>query len=296
MKARIFVVEDNDNLREAVVSYLELENYEVEDFCDLESARRRLWAASPDLLILDVMLPDGNGFHFAREVRRRKMEAPIIFLTAKGEESDRITGFEVGGDDYLVKPFSMKELVLRVTAVLKRLRPASGPEAGKGDGSVPEAGEAAPAGTENKALEQFILQHVATGRTTVPAAIIEIDTESHRLRHGPWNEGKTATQSLQETQLTPAEWEVCLHLSRHPGQVFSREQLLNACFGYLADGYERTIDTHIKNIRQKLGNRGWIETVRGYGYRFAGTPLPASAGSANAEEDSRRENKGSEDV
>lgn len=116
---RVFIVEDNELIRDAVKEYFEVSGYEVAAFENLEHARDAFKHQSPDIVILDVMLPDGNGFQFAKEIRREK-KVPILFLTAKEQESDRIMGFEVGGDDYVVKPFSNKELLLRVKALLRR--------------------------------------------------------------------------------------------------------------------------------------------------------------------------------
>ena len=122
--ARIFLVEDNETLREAVVSYLRLADHEVVEFGAIARVREAVDTRPPDLLILDVMLPDGDGFLLARQIRRTHA-FPLIFLTAKTAESDRITGFELGADDYVVKPFSPKELALRVEALLRRSRAAS---------------------------------------------------------------------------------------------------------------------------------------------------------------------------
>ncbi|MFW6274627.1 MAG: response regulator transcription factor, partial [Spirochaetota bacterium] len=116
---RVFIVEDNELIRDAVKEYFEVSGYEVAAFENLEHARDAFRHQNPDIVILDVMLPDGNGFQFAKEIRREK-KVPILFLTAKEQESDRIMGFEVGGDDYVVKPFSNKELLLRVKALLRR--------------------------------------------------------------------------------------------------------------------------------------------------------------------------------
>ena len=123
----IFIVEDNENVREAAAGYLRLEGYEVSEFGELKSLRKSLDSGGyPDLFILDVMLPDGDGFLFAKQLRERS-DVPVIFLTARDQESDRITGLEIGADDYIVKPFSTRELVLRVKAVLKRSAPDAGP-------------------------------------------------------------------------------------------------------------------------------------------------------------------------
>ncbi len=233
--ARIFVVEDNEGLRDTIVSYLQLEEHEVLPFARLAGLEDAARMRRPDLLILDVMLPDGDGFLFARKLRSF-CAAPIIFLTARTSESDRITGFEVGGDDYVVKPFSNKELMLRVRALLRRAQTAA----------------AAPAETE---LQRWSLQHDGH------AHALELDQAGHLCRHN----GKPVA-------LTAAEWKILSHLAQNTSIVVSRERLLGVCLDYMAEGSERTIDTHIKNIRIKLAHVPWIDTVRGFGYRFTGEP------------------------
>jgi len=222
---QIFIVEDNDPIREAVVSYLKLENFEVFEFKRLHGVADAVKMKDPDLLILDVMLPDGNGFQLAKIIRGFS-KAPILFLTAKSTESDRITGFEIGGDDYVVKPFSPKELVLRVKSILKRTVREKNP------GSV---------------------------AWKLDGDVLILDNLSHR-----------ALLNGQDIPLTTAEWKILQTLANSPGILFSRDRLLGESLDYLAEGSERTIDTHVKNLRAKLGNPGWIETVRGWGYRFSG--------------------------
>ena len=225
--AEIFIVEDNDNLREAVVSYLRLDDHRVVEFDRVRGVMEALATHDPDLIILDVMLPDGDGFLLARRIRSAHA-VPILFLTARTSESDRITGFEVGGDDYVVKPFSAKELALRVKAILRR----------SGD-----AREDSPSGG---------LWHLA-GHT------LEMDSQAHR-----------AASDGTEVVLTAAEWKILDFLAENAGIVIGRARLLGECLDYMAEGSERTIDTHVKNLRAKLGWSPWIETVRGFGYRFAG--------------------------
>ncbi|TVQ97296.1 MAG: DNA-binding response regulator [Spirochaetaceae bacterium] len=227
--ARVFVIEDNDGLRETISSYLQLEEHTVVSFPRLAGVDDAVRMQRPDLLILDVMLPDGDGFLFARRLRATD-RTPIIFLTARTAESDRITGFEVGGDDYVVKPFSNKELMLRVRAVLRRAE-------------APAASERVP----------------SRWRLKEGAQELELDEDGHRCRHNGRNVG-----------LTAAEWKILSHLAGNPSIVISRDRLLGACLDYLTDASERTIDTHIKNIRIKLDKAPWIETVRGFGYRFMG--------------------------
>jgi len=225
----IVFVEDNENLREAVRRYLELEGMTVHEFSLIREAERKIQSIQPDLFILDVMLPDGDGFLFAKRIRAES-SVPIIFLTARTEESDRITGLEIGADDYVVKPFSPKELVLRVKAVLKR----SG------------AANASPS------RQAFILD----------GSRLEISGEDH-----------LALLDGQPVSLTAAEWKILEYLTINAPRIFNRGHLLSECLDSIAEGSERTIDTHVKNIRRKLGEKPWIETVRGFGYRFKGIQL-----------------------
>jgi two-component system phosphate regulon response regulator PhoB len=222
----IFIVEDNENVREAAAGYLRLEGFDVIEFGGIVPAEKAWLKKPPDLLILDVMLPDGDGFMFAKRIRQSS-DVPLLFLTARSLESDRITGLELGADDYIVKPFSTRELVLRVKAVLKR--------------------------NNQDYLEEEQENYLLSG---VKLVIIE---SQHR-----------AFLNNSNLPLTAAEWNILLFMSRHEGQVFSRYQLLERCLDSIAEGSERTIDTHVKNIRHKLGEKVWIETVRGFGYRFNG--------------------------
>ena len=151
---------------------------------------------------------------------------PLVFLTAREAESDRITGFELGADDYVVKPFSPKELVLRVQALLRRSGAAAAPQG-------------------------------AGGCWAHGASRLCLDAAGHR-----------AVLDETDLDLTAAEWKILEHLALNAGIVVSRERLLGESLGYAYEGSERTIDTHMKNLRAKLGDPGWIETVRGFGYRF----------------------------
>ncbi|MDA3852388.1 MAG: response regulator transcription factor [Spirochaetaceae bacterium] len=223
----IYIVEDNPSIREAVAGYLKLADYKVREFGGINGLLEAVLEETPDLMILDIMLPDGDGLLFTKELRE-KSDIPIIFLSARESESDRITGFEVGGDDYMVKPFSARELVLRVSALLKRI---------KNKGSRMEASG------WSLGKEELIL-----------------DRDSHK-----------ALLNDVDLKLTVAEWKILEYLSSENGSVIAREQILERCLEYNFEGYDRTVDTHVKNLRAKMGSQ-WIETVRGYGYRFAGEP------------------------
>ena len=162
----------------------------------------------------------------------RPQHIPIIFLTARDQESDRITGLEIGADDYVVKPFSTRELVLRVKAVLKRSSPSAAGQEGREDSYS--------LGNEQLHISEIKHRMLINGEPVV---------------------------------MTAAEWNIVVFLSEKAPQVFSRLQLLEYCLDSIAEGSERTIDTHIKNIRHKLGKGNWIETVRGFGYRFNGVKV-----------------------
>ncbi|QQO08728.1 response regulator transcription factor [Breznakiella homolactica] len=233
--ACIILVEDNTLIREACAGYLQLESYKTIEFGGTDGVLDVIERENADLVILDVMLPDGSGFALAKKIRGISA-IPIVFLTAKDSESDRILGFELGADDYICKPFSAKELVLRVKALLKRTAGNSGGDCGSSLAWALEGGR------------------------------IAMDTAGHLLK-----------LNGTDIHLTGAEWEIFEYLARNAGQVVSREKILAQCLNYFFEGSERTVDTHIANLRQKLKDSGWISTVRGYGYRFNGEPLPKGA-------------------
>lgn len=224
----IYVVEDHEVIRSGVVQYLSLSGYETEGFKSLSDAREGFNKRFPDLLIQDVMLPDGDGFAFVKEMKQKDEHLPVIFLTARIDESDKILGFELGADDYITKPFSPKELVLRIQALFRRLD--------EGATSV-----------KNKYL-------YTDGENT-----LSIDEDIHEIRVND-----------VVINLTAAEWRIVLYLVTNAPNLITRAQILEECFDYSFESYERVVDTHIKNIRTKLRPGNWIDTVRGYGYRFSG--------------------------
>ena len=224
----IYVVEDHEVIRSGVVQYLTLSGYEAEGFKCISDAREGFSRRVPDLLIQDVMLPDGDGFAFVKEMKLKSPRLPVIFLTARVDESDRILGFELGADDYITKPFSPKELVLRIAALFRRIDEGS---------------------TEEKNQYRYI-----DGDNT-----LMIDEDIHEIE-----------VNGEKINLTAAEWRIVLHLVTNAPNLITRAQILEECFDYSFESYERVVDTHIKNIRTKLRPGNWIDTVRGYGYRFSG--------------------------
>lgn len=230
--ALVFIVEDNELIRETVSQYLQIDGTDVVEFPQAGGVLDAIDTQNPDLLILDVMLPDENGFVLAKKIRRGS-DIPIIFLTARESESDRITGFEIGADDYVGKPFSAKELVLRANALLKRVSRASGDTA-----------------------------HQDVMRWQLGESKLILDRSRHKA-------------SIDGTQLTltASEWKLLAYLASYAETVRARKTILGECLDYMHDGSERTVDTHIANLRGKLSNEDWIETVRGYGYRFCGRPV-----------------------
>ena len=221
----ILLVEDEKAIRDAVEAYLKRENYEVTAVGDGQEALEEYGQNHFDLIILDLMLPRVSGERVCRAVRDSS-DTPIIMLTAKGEVEDRIIGLELGADDYLVKPFSPRELVARVRALLRRAH-------SEGD-------------TQKEVLE--------FGELT-------IDIPGHKV-----------LVNNEEVNLTASEFKLLTTLARYPGRVYSRMELVEKVLGYDFEGYERTIDSHVKNLRAKIGDDPrdpkWLYTVHGVGYRF----------------------------
>jgi DNA-binding response OmpR family regulator len=245
----VLVVDDEDNIRELLRLYLVKEGFTVALAADGDEALQAFDAGRFDLVILDIMLPGADGWQVCRRIREAS-RVPIIMLSAKGERYDRILGLELGADDYIVKPFDPYELLARVRAVLRRCPPA---------GMAPGAGATAatPVGVAASAA--------ATATNRVLCGKLIVDRDEYR-----------ATLGGRELDLTPRELELLYHLASHPNRTFSRDQLLESVWGYDYAGETRTVDAHVKRLRQKLGGGGagaggdgWgIATVWGIGYRF----------------------------
>jgi len=220
----ILVVDDEKQIVEVISAYLEREGYRVIAAYDGKTALDMALKEKPDLILLDLMLPEINGFEICRLVRNES-STPIIMLTARDEETDKILCLEVGADDYITKPFSPREVLARVRAVLRR-----------------------------SSNEQANQERVKIGD-------LDIDFAKHEV-----------VKSGKPVSLTPTEFKILEALAKSPGRVFTRLQLIDYVQGYSFEGYERTIDAHIKNLRQKIEdnpkNPVYIVTVFGVGYRM----------------------------
>jgi DNA-binding response OmpR family regulator len=213
----ILVVEDEDAIADPLVAGLRREGYDVSRTATGEGA---LGASPADLVLLDLRLPDIDGLDVCRQLRERS-RVPIIVLTARGEEADRVVGLELGADDYVVKPYGLRELIARIRAVTRR--------AGSFDGTV----------------------------GPLRAGELEVDERARR-----------ATLAGRELELTPKEFELLAALARDPGAAISRQRLLAEVWQTSWYGSSKTIDVHVAALRRKLGDSGWIETVRGVGFRL----------------------------
>jgi DNA-binding response OmpR family regulator len=238
--ATILVVEDEVDLCNLLKSHLEADGHTVHQALDGPTALTLVEAHTPDLIVLDWMLPGMDGLAVCRQVRQRHL-TPILMLTARSEEIDRVLGLEVGADDYVVKPFSIRELLARVRAMLRRVAL---------DRGAPIPGTAEAGGTGSGALPPTA-QPIVRG-------MLRVDVANH-----------SASIGGAEIDLTPKEFDLLVLLASHPGRAFSREFLLERLWGYDYDGFDRTVDTHIVRLRKKLGTLGdQIVTVWGVGYRF----------------------------
>ena len=214
----IYLLEDDDSIRDFVIYTLNSQGMEAKGF----SLPSQFWQAVgeelPSLVLLDIMLPEEDGLTVLKKLRAAKL--PVIMLTAKSTEYDKVIGLDEGADDYVAKPFGMMELLSRIRALLRRTESESG-----------------------------ILR----------CGVLEVDPGQHVVR-----------VRGQEATLTQKEFEVLCLLLRNPGQVLSREQLIENVWGYAFTGESRTVDVHVRTLRQKLGEAGsYIETVRGYGYKIS---------------------------
>lgn len=229
MSNKILIIEDEPDIRKTIEYNLSREGFKILTAASLKEGKELL-DKSFSLLVLDLMLPDGSGLDLCRELKSNQelMNIPIVILTAKDDEVDKVVGFELGADDYVTKPFSVRELILRIKAILKR-------------GSS----------QKNETVEierQF--------------GDLVIDIDSHEV-----------FVNKEQISLTALEFRLLSQLIDRRGRVQSRDQLLSDVWGYSAEVTTRTVDTHIKRLREKLGTMGkYVQTIRGVGYKFSRTP------------------------
>lgn len=220
----ILIIEDEKDIADLVEYHLKQSGFKVLTALDGPSGLETAKKDRPELIILDLMLPGMGGEDICRTLKANPLtqSIPILMLTAKAEQVDRVVGFELGADDYVTKPFNPRELVLRVKAILRRR-------------AIPEEGE-----------------------KRIKAGDLSIDVDRHSV-----------SIKGQPIQLTSTEFKLLYELASSRGRVKTREYLLDKVWGYTYEGYARTVDTHIRRLREKLGLMGdWIETIRGVGYRF----------------------------
>jgi two-component system, OmpR family, response regulator ResD len=228
---KILVVDDEERIRRLLKMYLERENYVIEEAEDGNEALSKALENDYDVILLDLMMPGKDGIEVCRELREKKA-TPVIMLTAKGEEVNRVQGFEVGTDDYIVKPFSPREVVLRVKALLRR------------------------------SLQTTFVQAEPLTKDIIVFPHLTIDNDAHRV-----------LADGQEVSLTPKEYELLFFLAKSPDKVYDREHLLKEVWHYEFFGDLRTVDTHVKRLREKLNKVSehaakMIITVWGVGYKF----------------------------
>lgn len=231
MTEKILIVDDEERIRKLLNMYLVREGYEITEAEDGAEALELALKNDYNCILLDLMMPEMDGIEVAKRLRREK-STPIIMLTAKGEENNRVEGFEVGADDYIVKPFSPREVVLRVKAILRR------------------------------SSETTFIKQETTAKDIIVYEHLVIDNDAHRV-----------LADDKKVNLTPKEYELLLFLAKSPDKVFDREELLKEVWNYDFYGDLRTVDTHVKRLREKLNKVSpeasrMIHTVWGIGYKF----------------------------
>ena len=230
MSVKILIIEDEPDIRRNLEYNLGREGFNASSVGTLDEAYKKINSKKFDLFLLDLMLPDGSGLDLCKKIKSNsETEAtPIIILTAKDDEVDKVVGFELGADDYVTKPFSVRELILRIKAILKR------------------------SDTKTKEVVEVERQF----------GDLKIDVDSHEVH-----------VDSKLIELTALEFRLLKELVDKRGRVQSRDQLLSEVWGYNAEVTTRTVDTHIKRLREKLGSMGkYVQTIRGVGYKFSRTP------------------------
>jgi DNA-binding response OmpR family regulator len=218
----ILIVDDEQDMIDLVSMYMANAGYRISSALDGEEAEQKVQTLNPDIVLLDMMMPDKDGFAVCESIRSYS-KVPIIFLTARGEEWDKVRAFAIGGDDYIVKPFSPGEMMARIQALLRRT---------------------GAAGSEKEQIQKGQLA------IDIPSRSVKVETRS--------------------VPLTMKEFDLLVVLAKNPGRIFSREELLETVWSADYSGGTRTVDTHVKTLRMKLGTEGArVETVWGIGYKFS---------------------------
>jgi DNA-binding response OmpR family regulator len=230
----IVIVEDNPAIAEMLLFHMKEQHYQASHFADGKLARQFLLTQDYDLVVLDIMLPSCNGLDICKELRQKNPAIPVLLLTSLDSEIDRVIGLELGADDYLTKPFSMRECLARIKALLRR--------------------------------SQLSLTNIETLSTEEHKTLL-IDELSINAS------SRAVSLNNKRIELTAREFDLLLYLAQHRGRVYSRAQLLDSIWGYSHDGYEHTVNTHINRLRNKLkradNQADFIETVWGVGYKFS---------------------------
>lgn len=222
---KVLVVDDEANIRNVLKEYAEFEGYEVEEACDGMQAVNICREKDFDIIIMDVMMPKLDGFSAIKEIKKNK-NIPVLMLSARGEEYDKLFGFEIGIDDYVVKPFSPKEVMARIVAITSR------------------------ANNTAKEIDKKQDKYIYEG--------LEVDML-----------GRVVVVDKEKKELTPKEYELLVYLIKNKNIALSREKILNEVWGYDFFGEDRTVDTHVKMLRNSIGKyRNRITTIRGMGYKF----------------------------
>jgi DNA-binding response OmpR family regulator len=262
----ILVVEDEPTLAEAIAARLRAEGFATHLAGDGPAAVRTAQEHLPDLIVLDVMLPGFDGLEVCRRIQAERA-VPVLMVTARDDESDLIEGLRTGADDYLTKPFSMRELIARVHALLRRVERAAELGAGggsEGAGNVVPIGTGFGPGTAAAVRTPRPLRFMAIG-TSAGTRMLEIDPAQRRVRIG-------AGRSQDEAHLTPTEFDLLACLAGQPRTVLTREKLLAEVWDWLDASGTRTVDSHVKAVRRKIG-ADWIRTVHGVGYALEAEPV-----------------------
>ena len=250
---KIFVVDDEHSILTLLQYNLESEGYQVATCADGREAYDQILTEEFDFIILDVMLPGLDGMDICRRIRKEGIQTPILMLTAKDGEYDKIVGLELGADDYMTKPFSPREVVARIKAIFRRTEARDARDAQEADRKHAEAAQIE--------LSQLQDQVVTEEEQTIRLGDLEINTQYYEVR-----------VAGQEVDITPKEFELLVYMALRKDRILSREQLLNGIWNFDYSGETRIVDVHVSHLRDKIEkdskNPQYIKTVRGFGYKF----------------------------